>query len=138
MQLRGIVKTFGSRTILEGLDSDVEAGSRMGVIGPNGGGKSMLRILAGLEEPDAGESTQRRGLVVAYLPQQVESVTSGRRSSWCARRGLTSTSSTAGSCGSRTSSPVSAAISIGWRGCFAPALRRPVLVLSRPVTKPAA
>ncbi len=73
VQLRGIVKTFGSRTILEGLDFDVEAGGRVGVIGPNGGGKStMMRILAGLEEPDAGESTQRRGLVVAYLPQQVE------------------------------------------------------------------
>jgi ATP-binding cassette subfamily F protein 3 len=31
-----------------------------------------MRILAGLEEPDAGEATQRRGLVLAYLPQQVE------------------------------------------------------------------
>src|SRR4051812_27111613 len=100
LQLRGIAKTFGSRTILDGLEFDVEAGARgggigahgggeatrkrglpggrqagarVGVIGPNGGGKStMMRILAGLDEPDAGESTQRRGLVVAYLPQQVE------------------------------------------------------------------
>src|SRR5437867_1410605 len=73
LQLRGIVKTFGSRTILDGLDFDVEAGARVGVIGPNGGGKStLMRILAGLEEPDAGEAAQRRGLVVAYLSQQVE------------------------------------------------------------------
>jgi ATP-binding cassette subfamily F protein 3 len=73
LQLRGIVKTFGSRTILEGLDFDVEPGARVGVIGPNGGGKStLMRILAGLEEPDAGEAAQRRGLTVAYLPQQVE------------------------------------------------------------------
>jgi ATP-binding cassette subfamily F protein 3 len=43
------------------------------VIGPNGGGKStMLRILAGLETADAGELTQRRGLVVAFVPQQPE------------------------------------------------------------------
>src|SRR5215217_3487460 len=72
LQLRGIVKSFGSRTILDGLDFDVEPGARVGVIGPNGGGKStLMRILAGLEEPDAGESAQRRGLRLAYLPQQV-------------------------------------------------------------------
>jgi ATP-binding cassette subfamily F protein 3 len=73
LQLRGIVKSFGSRTILDGLDFDVEAGARVGVIGPNGGGKSTLMlILAGIEEPDAGELAQRRGLRIAYLPQQVE------------------------------------------------------------------
>jgi ATP-binding cassette, subfamily F, member 3 len=70
---RGITKSFGSRQILDGLDFDVEAGARVGVIGPNGGGKStLLRILAGEEEADAGEVTQRRGLVVAFLPQQLE------------------------------------------------------------------
>jgi ATP-binding cassette subfamily F protein 3 len=70
---RGIRKSFGSRQILDGLDLDVEAGVRMGMIGPNGGGKStLLRIIAGEETADAGEVTQRRGLVVAYLPQQIE------------------------------------------------------------------
>jgi ATP-binding cassette subfamily F protein 3 len=73
LQLRGIAKGFGARTILDGLDFDVVAGARVGVIGPNGGGKStLMRILAGLEQPDAGEATQRRGLRIAYLPQQVE------------------------------------------------------------------
>src|SRR5436309_15346927 len=73
LQARGIGKSFGSRLILDGLDFDVEPGVRMGVIGPNGGGKStLLRILAGAEIADAGETTQRRGLVVAYLPQQLE------------------------------------------------------------------
>jgi NitT/TauT family transport system ATP-binding protein len=49
LSARGIGKSFGSRLILDGLDFDVEAGVRMGVIGPNGGGKStLLRILAGL------------------------------------------------------------------------------------------
>jgi ATP-binding cassette, subfamily F, member 3 len=70
---RGIGKSFGSRLILDSLDFDVEPDVRMGVIGPNGGGKStLLRILAGEEVADAGETTQRRGLVVAYLPQQLE------------------------------------------------------------------
>jgi len=70
---RGIAKSFGSRLILDDLDFDVEAGVRMGVIGPNGGGKStLLRILAGDEVADAGQVTQRRGLIVSYLPQQLE------------------------------------------------------------------
>ena len=70
---RGIGMSFGSRSILGGLDFDVEPGARLGVIGPNGGGKStLLRILAGEEAADAGEVTQRRGLVIAFLPQQPE------------------------------------------------------------------
>src|SRR5882757_6565563 len=70
---RGIGKSFGSRLILDGLDFDIEPGVRMGVIGPNGGGKStLLRILAGEEVADAGEVTQRRGLAIAFLPQQLE------------------------------------------------------------------
>jgi ATP-binding cassette, subfamily F, member 3 len=73
LSLRGAAKSFGSRQILEGLDFDVEPGARVGVIGPNGGGKStLLRILTGLETADAGELTQRRGLVVAFVPQQPE------------------------------------------------------------------
>jgi ATP-binding cassette, subfamily F, member 3 len=73
LSARGIGKSFGSRLILDGLDFDVEAGVRMGVIGPNGGGKStLLRILAGEETADSGGLTQRRGLVVSYLPQQLE------------------------------------------------------------------
>ena len=73
LSARGIRKSFGSRQILDGLDFDVESGVRLGLIGPNGGGKStLLRILAGEETADAGEVTQRRGLVIAYLPQQLE------------------------------------------------------------------
>src|SRR3954451_3719038 len=73
LQARGITKSFGARLILDGLDFDVEPGVRMGIIGPNGGGKStLLRILTGAETADAGEITMRRGLVLAFLPQQLE------------------------------------------------------------------
>jgi ATP-binding cassette subfamily F protein 3 len=73
LQARGLAKSFGSRLILDGLDFDIEPDVRLGVIGPNGGGKStLLRILAGQEHADAGEVTQRRGLTVAFLPQQLE------------------------------------------------------------------
>ena len=70
---RGLTKSFGGRAILNGLDLDVEASSRIGVLGPNGGGKStMLKIIAGLEYADDGNVTYRRGLVHAYLPQIVD------------------------------------------------------------------
>ena len=73
LQVRGVAKSFGSRLILDGLDLDVEPGVRLGLIGPNGGGKStLLRIIAGEETADRGELTQRRGLVLAFLPQQLE------------------------------------------------------------------
>jgi ATP-binding cassette, subfamily F, member 3 len=73
LQVRGIAKSFGSRLILDGLDLDVEPGARLGLIGPNGGGKStLLRIVAGEETADRGDLTQRRGLVLAFLPQQLE------------------------------------------------------------------
>src|SRR3954463_9639759 len=70
---RGLMKSFGGRAILRGLDLDVEAGARIGVLGPNGGGKStLLRVLAGHDVPDAGNVTYRRGLVLAHLPQIVD------------------------------------------------------------------
>jgi ATP-binding cassette subfamily F protein 3 len=73
VQARGIAKSFGSRLILDGLDLDIEPGVRLGVIGPNGGGKStLMRILAGEEHADAGIVTSRRGLVLAFLAQQLE------------------------------------------------------------------
>jgi ATP-binding cassette subfamily F protein 3 len=51
----------------------VADGDRIGILGPNGGGKStLLRIIAGTEHPDAGTVTSRRGLVLASLPQIVD------------------------------------------------------------------
>ena len=53
---RGLTKSFGGRRILDGLDLESTGGARIGVLGPNGGGKStLLRILAGVEHADAGD-----------------------------------------------------------------------------------
>jgi ATP-binding cassette subfamily F protein 3 len=72
LSARGLKKSFGGRLILDGLDLELADGMRVGVLGPNGGGKStLLAILAGLEEADAGTVTRRRGLVHAFLPQHV-------------------------------------------------------------------
>src|SRR5829696_4028625 len=72
LSARGLTKSFGGRLVLDGLDLELADGTRVGVLGPNGGGKStLLAILAGLEEPDGGTVTRRRGLVHAFLPQHV-------------------------------------------------------------------
>jgi ATPase subunit of ABC transporter with duplicated ATPase domains len=69
LSARGLSKSFGGRLVLDGLDLELADGMRIGVLGPNGGGKStLLAILAGLEDPDAGTVTRRRGLVHAFLP----------------------------------------------------------------------
>jgi ATP-binding cassette subfamily F protein 3 len=70
---RGLTKSFGGRKILNGLDLDVDSQARIGILGPNGGGKSTaLRILAGLDHADDGTVTYRKGLVTAHLPQIVD------------------------------------------------------------------
>lgn len=54
--LRGVTKTFGAQTVLDAVNFDVEFPHTLALIGPSGGGKStLLRLLAGLDAPDAGE-----------------------------------------------------------------------------------
>ena len=56
LQIRGLVKRFGPRTVLDGIDADIRPGEALFVIGPSGGGKStFLRCLNLLERPDAGQ-----------------------------------------------------------------------------------
>jgi ATPase subunit of ABC transporter with duplicated ATPase domains len=66
-----ITKSYGDTVVLDGLSLSVTPSSRMGVVGPNGIGKStLLRVLAGLEEPDVGAvSREPPALGVAYLAQ---------------------------------------------------------------------
>jgi ABC-2 type transport system ATP-binding protein len=57
IEARGIVKTFGQVRALCGVDLAVPAGSILGLLGPNGAGKTtMVRILATLLKPDAGQA----------------------------------------------------------------------------------
>src|SRR3989454_4113405 len=72
MQAEGITKSFGGQDVLRDLSWQITGGQRVGLVGPNGAGKTTLcRILAGLEEPDAGRVSQARGATVGYLPQDV-------------------------------------------------------------------
>ena len=55
IELRGVVKTFGSITAVDGLDLDVPAGICLGLLGPNGAGKSTtMRLLTGQAIADSG------------------------------------------------------------------------------------
>jgi len=70
LDAKGLVKTFGARSVLAGANVTVRSGERVGVVGLNGAGKSTLaRILAGLDAPDTGTVTRRRGSTVRYLAQ---------------------------------------------------------------------
>ncbi|HET6998178.1 MAG TPA: ABC transporter ATP-binding protein [Solirubrobacterales bacterium] len=70
MRARGLVKKYGAREALRGIDLDAEAGELVAIIGPNGAGKTtLLSILAGILEPDAGELGIDGG-AVGWVPQQ--------------------------------------------------------------------
>jgi ATP-binding cassette subfamily F protein uup len=62
---------YGHHPLLDGASLVVEAGERIGLIGRNGTGKSsLLKIIAGINPPDAGDIWRKPGLKLAYVPQE--------------------------------------------------------------------
>ncbi len=56
LELKNIKKSFGSKTIIDGLNLSISEGSILAIVGPSGGGKTtLLRTLAGLESIDSGD-----------------------------------------------------------------------------------
>jgi ATP-binding cassette subfamily F protein uup len=71
LNLKEVDKGYGSRSVLREITLGVSAGERIGVVGQNGGGKStLLRLIAGVEEPDTGLVTRAGDVGVALLGQQ--------------------------------------------------------------------
>jgi len=70
-----IHKAYGTITVLDDISFSLEKGQKAGLIGYNGTGKTtLLKILAGLVKPDAGEVTMRKGVVLGYMPQDTSLV----------------------------------------------------------------
>lgn len=68
---KGITKNFTERTLFDHVDLGVDDRDKTGIVGINGTGKStLLRILAGLEQPDEGEVVRGNQVYVRYLPQE--------------------------------------------------------------------
>ena len=67
---QNISKTYMERKVLDDISFFLNEGDKIGIIGINGTGKStLLRILAGEEEPDDGEVIRTNGIRISYLPQ---------------------------------------------------------------------
>jgi len=70
---RGLGKSYASRNLFEGLNLTISEGDRIGLIGPNGAGKTtLLRILLGMDAADSGLVNRRKGLRMAWVPQEPE------------------------------------------------------------------
>ncbi|HEX7704834.1 MAG TPA: ABC-F family ATP-binding cassette domain-containing protein [Thermoanaerobaculia bacterium] len=71
VMLKGVSKSYGSRTIYDGFDFLVRRGERWCVMGKNGAGKStLLKMVAGAVEPDTGSVRLGASLKVGYFAQQ--------------------------------------------------------------------
>ena len=75
LELRGLSKAFGSRSIFTEVDQVIRHGERVGLIGPNGSGKSvLLRLILGMEPADLGEVILGPSVKVGYYAQEHETL----------------------------------------------------------------
>jgi ATP-binding cassette, subfamily F, member 3 len=73
LRLEGLAKSFGGRSLFEGVSLEVGPGDRLGLVGPNGAGKTtLLRIAAGCEEPAAGQRLPARGARIGWLRREID------------------------------------------------------------------
>src|SRR5699024_10084512 len=71
LQAQGLSKSYGCLEVCTGVDLAIDRGSRVVVIGLNGAGKTtLLRLLAGVDEADAGEVLPGHGLKIGYYAQE--------------------------------------------------------------------
>jgi ATPase subunit of ABC transporter with duplicated ATPase domains len=72
---KGLTKTYGSLEIFTGVDLAIDKGSRVVILGLNGAGKTtLLRILAGVENADAGVIEPGHGLKLGYFAQEHDTI----------------------------------------------------------------
>ena len=77
INLERVSKSYGVRPLLDNVSLGIAVGERVGVVGRNGDGKTtLLEVMTGLEEPDAGRVSRTRGVEIGYLHQGDELVDS--------------------------------------------------------------
>lgn len=70
LTIENLHKTYGTKTLLEGINFAIRTGDRVGLIGPNGTGKSsLLKVIAGLDNYDEGRLLHPNQYSTAYLDQ---------------------------------------------------------------------
>lgn len=70
LNIEHVSKIFGEKTIFDDVSFGIQEGDKIGIIGINGTGKTtLLRMIAGVEEPDEGQIVKQNGIRLAYLPQ---------------------------------------------------------------------
>lgn len=73
INLENVSKTWGLKTLLDGVSLGVQTNDRIGIVGVNGGGKTtLLEVLTGIEKPDAGRVSHNSGLRMAVVTQRFD------------------------------------------------------------------
>jgi ATP-binding cassette, subfamily F, member 3 len=73
MRIENVSKRFGDRTLFSGVEFEIEGGDKIGLIGPNGCGKStLIKLLTGRLAPDTGKIEKQPGVTVGYFDQHHE------------------------------------------------------------------
>ena len=77
INLERVSKSYGVRPLLDDVSLGISVGERVGVVGRNGDGKTtLLEVMTGIEQPDAGRVSRTRGVEIGYLHQGDELVDS--------------------------------------------------------------
>ena len=70
LNVEKVSKTYGEKELFNNISLGINSGDKVGLIGVNGTGKStLLKIIAGVEEPDEGQVVKGKGIELAYLAQ---------------------------------------------------------------------
>lgn len=75
LQIEGISKQYAARILFTDASAHLRPGTRTGLVGPNGVGKTtLIRMILGEESPDRGTIRKRPRLRLGYLPQELETL----------------------------------------------------------------
>ncbi len=78
LTVSSLIKSYGATDIFAGLSFTVDKGARIGLVGPNGVGKTtLLRILVGEDQASGGSVSRTRGVRIGYLSQEADFKMSG-------------------------------------------------------------